>query len=78
MRKWFEDRVDVRVDRRIGEEVSRFFREHGARRISLMPGIFGCPHEEGIDYPDGEECPRCPFWATHDRFQHAVPRDADS
>lgn len=77
MKKWFEDRVDVRLDRRIGEEVMRFFRSHGIRRTMMMAGIFGCPHEEGIDYPDGEVCPRCPFWATHDRFEHAVPRDAD-
>jgi hypothetical protein len=30
--------------------------------------IVGCPHEEGIDYPDGEKCPECPFWATRDRW----------
>jgi hypothetical protein len=23
----------------------------------------GCPHEEGEDFPDGEDCPFCPFWA---------------
>ncbi|HEY2587148.1 MAG TPA: hypothetical protein VGI81_15480 [Tepidisphaeraceae bacterium] len=22
----------------------------------------GCPHEEGIDFPLGQECPFCPFW----------------
>lgn len=21
----------------------------------------GCPREEGIDYPDGQICPHCPF-----------------
>jgi hypothetical protein len=25
-------------------------------------------HEEGIDYPEGEACPRCPFWAGRDRW----------
>ena len=77
MHKWWEDRVDVRLDRRIGEEVSRFFKTHGVRQITLMSGIFGCPHEEGIDYPDGEACPHCPFWATHDRYRHSVPRDTE-
>ena len=32
--------------------------------------IIGCPHEEGIDYPMGRACPRCPFWAGIDRFTH--------
>jgi hypothetical protein len=30
--------------------------------------IIGCPHEEGIDYPEGEECPLCPFWKGRDRW----------
>jgi len=28
---------------------------------------FGLPHEEGIDYPDGSSCPKCPYWAGRDR-----------
>jgi hypothetical protein len=28
----------------------------------------GCPHEEGIDYPEGEPCPQCPFWTHRDRW----------
>ncbi len=34
----------------------------------MTGAIIGCPHEEGIDYPDGEVCPQCPFWARRDRF----------
>jgi hypothetical protein len=77
MMKWFENGVDVRVDQRIGAEVMHFFRRHSPKRIAVMEGIFGCPHGEGIDYPDGGVCPRCPFWATHDRFEHAVPSEKD-
>lgn len=77
MQKWYENGLDVRLDRRIGKEVERFFRIHPVRRIAMMKGIFGCLHEEGIDYPDGGVCPQCPFWATHDRYEHSVPRDAD-
>lgn len=73
MKKWFEDRMDVRVDRHIGAEVAQFFRRHQVRRIAVMEGIFGCPHEETIDYPSGGVCPQCPFWATHDRFAEVVP-----
>ena len=74
MQKWFADRVDVRVDNRIGDAVGRFLRTHAPRRIGVMDGIFGCPHEEGTDYPDGGVCPQCPFWATHDRFQNVEAR----
>lgn len=72
--KWFADRVDVRVDNRIGGEVGAFIRRHRPRRVVVMSSIFGCPHEEGIDYPHDAVCPRCPFWATHDRFEHATAR----
>lgn len=30
--------------------------------------IIGCPHEEGIDYPEGQACPECPFWKNIDRW----------
>jgi hypothetical protein len=26
------------------------------------------PAEEGIDYPEGETCPLCPFWKGRDRW----------
>lgn len=72
LRKWFADRVDARVDNAIGKEVGEFFRRHAPPRIVVMNGIFGCPHEEGIDYPDEGVCPQCPFWATHDRFENVT------
>lgn len=34
---------------------------------ALMDSVFGCPHEEGIDYPEGASCPHCPYWAGRDR-----------
>ncbi len=72
LRKWYEDKVDVRIDCRIGEQVATFLREHRVGTVAVAEGIIGCPHEEGIDYPQGEECPACPFWQGKDRFEHAV------
>lgn len=39
-------------------------------RKRLRQGMRGFPAatEEGIDYPDGEACPQCPYWAGRDRF----------
>jgi len=40
---------------------------HKARTVVVGPGILGCPHEEGVDYPDGGTCPACPYWAGRER-----------
>jgi hypothetical protein len=34
----------------------------------VADGIIGCPHEEGVDYPEGKYCPQCPYWAGRDRW----------
>jgi hypothetical protein len=33
----------------------------------MLEEINGCPHEEGVDYPLGQVCPACPFWAHRRR-----------
>lgn len=68
LRRWLSDTADVRRSEAILREVADFLRTHAVRTVTMIDGIFGCPHEEGIDYPDDETCPLCPFWAEHDRF----------
>ena len=68
MERWFSDTSDVRVDPQINEAVLKFIEGHGARSVAMFDRIIGCPHEEAIDYPEGEKCPKCPFWATRDRW----------
>ena len=34
----------------------------GSRPSTMSDGNMGCPHEEGKDFPGGEDCPFCPFW----------------
>lgn len=70
LRKWFSEELDVRVDPKIGREVNRFLGEFAARSLVVTRGLIGCPHEEGIDYPDGETCPECPYWADKDRWEN--------
>jgi hypothetical protein len=60
----------VRHDPTIAAEVDTFLRQHRAKESVTTDRIIGCPHEEGIDYPMGRTCPRCPFWADIDRFTH--------
>jgi hypothetical protein len=68
MKRWFSDTGDVRHDAAIGAEIIEFIEEHGAKTVAMSPGLIGRPHEEGIDYPDGEACPQCPYWANRDRW----------
>jgi hypothetical protein len=71
LRRWHCETGDIRANDAICEEVARFLRDHRVHSVSLVDGIIGCPHEEGIDYPEGEACPQCPFWAGRDRWDSA-------
>jgi hypothetical protein len=68
LKKWFSEELDVRLDPGIGKELSKFLGDCSVRSYTVTEGIIGCPHEEGIDYPEGEACPKCPFWADKDRW----------
>jgi hypothetical protein len=64
----FGETGDVRVDETVFAEIVTFLREHKVQSVAMTEKILGCPHEEGIDYPNGEACPDCPYWAGRDRW----------
>ena len=68
LERWFSGDRDVRTDAAIGKAILEFLRGHEVRSVALTGGIIGCPHEEGVDYPEGQTCPQCPFWAGRDRW----------
>ena len=68
LRRWFADEQDVRVDPAINREIVTFIEQQRAKSVGMADRIIGCPHEEGIDYPLGEDCPQCPYWAGRDRW----------
>jgi hypothetical protein len=65
-RKW-QGEPDLREDAQVLEEVHAFLRKHDVRSIVLTAGIYGCPHEEGVDYAGGESCAKCAFWQGRSR-----------
>jgi hypothetical protein len=71
-RKWHTAGTEIRADEEIGREIAAYFKEHGVKQTISLDRIFGCPHEEGIDYPEGESCPQCPFWAGRNRATGTV------
>jgi tagatose-1,6-bisphosphate aldolase non-catalytic subunit AgaZ/GatZ len=68
LQRWIVTEGDARRDSAVLNEVTAFFKAHGVRSVGMLDRIIGCPHEEGIDYPKGEPCPACPFWAARDRW----------
>ena len=71
LKRWHsEGSNDVRQDLDIGEQILTFLKPHAPRSTVMTDGIIGCPHEEGVDYPEGTSCPQCPYWAGRDRFTH--------
>jgi hypothetical protein len=72
LERWFSTDTDVRTDSAIGREILSFIEAQGAKSVVMADRIIGCPHEEGTDYPDGQVCPHCPFWAHRDRFSGDV------
>lgn len=70
LQRWFSEEGDVRFDPAIDAQILEFIQQHGVRSAIMTDRIIGCPHEEGIDYPEGQKCPQCPYWASRDRFTH--------
>lgn len=66
--RWFAEDRDVRSDSGIGLQISAFIARHGVKSVVMADRILGCPHEEGVGYPEAQVCPQCPFWAHRDRW----------
>jgi hypothetical protein len=72
MHRWFTEGADARLDEKITDEILELIRQEGAITVAAVGKILGCPHEEGIDYPAGQACPRCPYWAGKDRWEGVI------
>ena len=60
MQRWVA--TDVTTNPKVQQELKDFFLQHGVKQVAMSQGNMGCPHEEGEDFPHGEDCPFCPFW----------------
>jgi hypothetical protein len=68
LERWHCEEGDIRQDEEVSHEIVRFIRSYHALSVVMVDRIIGCPHEEGIDYPDGEVCQECPYWHGRDRW----------
>lgn len=72
LKRWYSEEIDIRSNQAIIREMVNFISRNHAKSVVITDGIIGCPHEEGIDYPEGEPCPCCPFWEGRDRWTGEV------
>ena len=68
LQRWLSDHSDARSDVELARQITDFIQTHAAKSVALVDRILGCPHEEGVDYPEGSACPQCLFWANRDRW----------
>jgi len=54
--------TNVKSSPKVSREIDEFFGRHGVRSLVVSKGNVGCPHEEGENFPMGEDCPFCPYW----------------
>jgi len=55
--------TNIKENPKVQRKIQEFFARHGVKSVVATDANFGCPHEEGLDFPSGEDCPFCPFWA---------------
>jgi hypothetical protein len=60
IREWTGDGIAEDVES--AKEIALFIQENEVARVLTSEWVLSCPHEEGVDYPEGEQCPFCPDW----------------
>jgi len=60
LKRWVGTKL--KGDPKVSREIEAFFKKYRVKSAVMSAGNLGCPHEEGEDFPVGEDCPFCPFW----------------
>jgi hypothetical protein len=60
LKRWV--RRDVSTNPTVRKEIKEFLEGYPIKSVVIADRIMGCPHEEGLDFPMGGDCPLCPFW----------------
>ena len=60
IKSWTGDNIAEDVE--TAKAISLYIQGHDVVRVLTSEWVLSCPHEAGIDYPEGEPCPYCPDW----------------
>jgi hypothetical protein len=64
IKKWIFEDGDLRKDVPSIKELFRYIEAHNVQSVALTPGIYYCPHEPGVEFPEGGACQKCSFWSN--------------
>ena len=64
IKKWIFENGDLRKDVESIKELFRYIESYNVQSVALFPGIYYCPHEPGVDFPEGGACQKCSFWSN--------------
>lgn len=56
------DGPNVTINETVAGEIYAFMKSHNVQTVATVLFTMGCPHNEGVEYPAGGECPTCTFW----------------
>ncbi len=57
---------NIAENKAAAREIAAFLKAQQVERVITSEWVLSCPHEEGVDYPAGEDCPYCPAWKSDD------------
>ena len=60
IKSWTGDNIAEDVD--AAKAISQYVQGYDVARVLTSEWVLSCPHEAGVDYPEGEPCPHCPDW----------------
>jgi len=77
LERWYSPDQDARRSPAILKTVLQFLESNDVKTVVMPDRLLGCPHEEGKDYEQGEQCPQCPYWRNRDRFTGLLQGSTD-
>jgi hypothetical protein len=77
LQRWHSPDQDARSNPQILKAVLHFLERQGVKSVVMPDRLLGCPHEAGVDYPEGGFCPQCPYWRDRDRFTGLLRTERD-
>ena len=60
IKSWTGNNIAEDVD--TAKAISHYIQGFDVARVLTSEWVLSCPHEAGVDYPEGESCPYCPDW----------------
>ena len=68
MMRWHSE-IDIRHDTKVMHEILKTLKLNEVKSVVMTDKIIGCPHEEGVDYPEKGDCVNCTYWMGKDRWE---------